>query len=733
MKKTIFYILLLVSITAQAQIQHAGFPVGISDTPTKSVRSTISTVIEMPAFDASTIAPSEEGDLHKALKFAHPFEVSLSPDNCGQWTTNGDGSRLWQVTIRSSGASSINIIFDQFKLPKGGRVFIYNTEMSHIIGAFTEANNKASGILPTLPVQGSEIIVEYQEPKGAEFEAELLIGQVNHDYTDLFNKMKVVGDFGDAEACEKDVTCYTDELYKKTRRSTVKLIINGTELMTGTLLNNSKEDGTPYIITAAHGFENYAYSADKTLFVFNYQVPQCFTDLEGTREQSIAGGTMLSYSPKVSGEALDFALMEMSVEPPTAYQAYYAGWNRSTTSPTSSFCIHHPQGDVKKISFDDNASLKKTLNSGGISYYPNGHWNVQVWEVGATEGGSSGSGLFNPKGQFIGGLSAGSSSCSNTRNDYFYRFDLAWNAAPKADRQLAHWLDSDNTEILELNSYEDSAVSNTARLTHVHDSSDITIIKDETNGNIAGNNTLGITRFVEKFENNETKDILGVYFIAAEGKPASIVNTTIWTGHETPEQEVLNEALLIKRWEYSSNTTTVGTIGGTFPKDSLTLQESFIHFSSPITVTGNYFIGFEVNNTIESPDFGLVLSQTNSEDNAYYYDTQWHSYLDLAGYNKATTLWIDPVIDTKSASVIEFFISPSAVRIFPFPIKSGEPLIISGYIDQSLLGIYGILGKSHRVSIEQQSASQVSLNIDHLSQGIYILRTGEEQFLFQKY
>lgn len=731
MKRILPYILLLISFATQAQIQHAGFPIGNINTTAKTLRSAKPTVVEMPAFNIDSLLKTEENSQYKTLKFAQPFNVDLSPDNCGQWYTNDDGSKVWQVTIKSEDASSINVIFDQFKLPQGGKVFIYNTDMTHIIGAFTADNNKASGILPTLPVYGSEIVVEYQEPSNAEFEAQLSIGQVNHDYTNIFNTMKV-GYFGDSEECEKDVTCYTDDIYEKTRRSTVKLIINGSELMTGTLINNTKEDGTPYVLTAAHGFEDHDYSVAKTLFIFNYQVPLCFTDLEGTREQSIAGGTMLSYSPKVEDEALDFALVEMSVKPPTAYLPYYAGWSRSSTSPSYSFCIHHPQGDVKKISFDDNAMLKKTLNANGITYYPYGHWNVVEWEVGVTEGGSSGSGIFNPQGQLIGGLSAGAASCASPRNDYFYRFDLSWEAAPESNRQLAYWLDTQDTDVQKLGPYEPSEVTKTTRITHINDNSDITVVKDLASGNIAGNNTLGITHFVEKFSNTEEKIILGFYFIAAEGKPASIVNTTIWTGSDKPEQEVHSESLLIKRWGYSSYSPPAGTIGGFFPKDSLDMQENFVLFDEPITVTGNYFIGFEVNNEQDSPDFGMTLSYTNSEDNALYYDTQWHSYLDLTGYNKATTLWIDPVVTSSGVSSIPSQ-SVSSLRAYPNPVKTGEALTIAAEIAPTQIAIYDVLGVSQRVLVSSKSHSHISLNIDHLDQGLYILRTENEQVLFQKY
>lgn len=731
MKQFILCIFLLVSIILQAQIQHSGRPAGINSISYKaSLRSaTKPTTIVMPEIDSTKI--TTKNTLQKALQFAQSFNVDLSPDNCGTWYINQDSSKIWQVTIQSNGASSINIIFDKYKLPQGAKLFIYNSDMTHVIGAFTNENNKTSGCLPTLPICGDEIIVEYQEPANPEFDAELHIGQVNHDYTNIFNKLKT-GYFGDSESCENDVTCFTDDIYTKNRRSTVKLIINGSELMSGTLINNTQKDGTPYIITAAHGYEDHNYSADNTLFVFNYQVPLCFANLEGTREQSIAGGTLVAYTPKVSDQALDFALIEMSVTPPTAYQPYYVGWNRSSTSPSSSFCIHHPQGDVKKISFDDDALLKSTLSANGISYYPNAHWHVQVWDDGVTEGGSSGSGLFNPQGQFIGALSGGAATCSYPKNDYFYRFDLAWDTYSDTSQQLAHWLDPDNTGVQELEAYEPTDVTKTERITHINTNSDVTTFQNSTIGNIAGNNNIGITRFVEKFESSNNNQILGVYFVAAEGKPGSVVNTTVWTGNEMPEEEVYNESLLIKQWAYTSSSPTSGTIGGFYPKDSLDMQENFIYFSSPITVTGNYFIGFEVDNSQQTYPFGLVLSYTNSDDNAFYYDTEWHSYQELSDYNKATTLWIDAVALTDSSASMDTAKNTN-LKVYPNPVESGELLTVeASNLTTSGIKIYDIIGRAYNVKVESLSNNKIKLNIDYLSPGIFILKTKKSQILFEK-
>jgi hypothetical protein len=95
---------------------------------------------------------------------------------------------------------------------------------------------------------------------------------------------------------------------------------------------------------------------------------------------------------------------------------YLAGWDRSDMTPASSVLIHHPAGDVKKISLDDDPPAKFE-----------GFWRILDWEQGVSEGGSSGAPLFDPARRFIGNLDSGSSSCVvPTADDFCTRLAFVW-------------------------------------------------------------------------------------------------------------------------------------------------------------------------------------------------------------------------------------------------------------------------------------------------------------------
>ena len=56
----------------------------------------------------------------------------------------------------------------------------------------------------------------------------------------------------------------------------------------------------------------------------------------------------------------DFALMELRNSPAGDSRFSWLGWDRSGNAPTSGTGIHHPSGDVMKISFDYNSLSSNT-------------------------------------------------------------------------------------------------------------------------------------------------------------------------------------------------------------------------------------------------------------------------------------------------------------------------------------------------------------------------------------
>jgi hypothetical protein len=273
-----------------------------------------------------------------------------------------------------------------------------------------------------------------------------------------------------------DVNCEEGDHWQDEKRSVVRIYItkNSTsEYCTGVLINNSDYDGTPYILTAEHCINKDNFAAN-SVFVFDYESPSCFGG-DGDNSRSIAGAELLAV-----GDSLDFSLIRLSLEPPPAYDPYYAGWDRTGNYNNPTTSIHHPWGDVKKITLDYQAPSIPSKQSDVpyadlYDYYYFSYWWIKRWDVGSTQGGSSGSPLFNTDGQVIGLLSGGSARCGdsigydsdNNRvlynnafnvDDYYTQIKFAWDYKSDLDASLKPWLDPGNSGVTSLGGYEPAGI-----------------------------------------------------------------------------------------------------------------------------------------------------------------------------------------------------------------------------------------------------------------------------------
>ncbi|MBK6344129.1 MAG: trypsin-like peptidase domain-containing protein [Flavobacteriales bacterium] len=399
--------LLLASLTASAQVEHGGTPLTISRgnslPPIEGTALPAPNLAELSVQDA--INDQDKGTPYR-FGFNHAVDFDLG--NSGTWGLLEDGTRVWRMEIECPGAISINFEFHEYHLPLCARVFVINGHGDHI-GAFTHENS-VGGVLGVQPMRGDRIIVEYQVPAKGPI-GRLRIGQVTHGYRDVFGYARALGESG---SCNNNVVCPEGDPWDDQIRSVAMIVVGGSGICTGTLLNNCAQNGTPYFLTARHCLPSPVTNVSTWVFRFNWQSSVCNQNLNGPTNQTVSGATHL-----VNNAGSDVALLQLSSAPPAGYGVYYSGWDRSGTAPTSSTCIHHPSGDIKKISFDVNAATTATYGSATC-------WRIAAWEDGTTEPGSSGSGLWNQSKRIIGQLYGGEASCSNNVNDYFGKFSTSW-------------------------------------------------------------------------------------------------------------------------------------------------------------------------------------------------------------------------------------------------------------------------------------------------------------------
>ena len=178
----VFFFILVNSTLSNAQISQGGMPM-----KTAGLKSSKRKVIEMPPLENFMMVEEAtkenlSDDLLKPFQFAYPFQVNFTPSNSGDWVKGNNGFLVWKLNIHSKGAKSLNLIFDEFEIPSEARLFVYNKDENHILGAFTNRNNKASGKFAISPVLGEEITIQYEIPQELSGENHFRIVTVNHDY-----------------------------------------------------------------------------------------------------------------------------------------------------------------------------------------------------------------------------------------------------------------------------------------------------------------------------------------------------------------------------------------------------------------------------------------------------------------------------------------------------------------------------------------------------------------------
>lgn len=384
-------------------------------------------------------------DLNKDVpwRFGENMEVSLDIHNSGSWDVLPEGGRVWRLGIKSNDALSINLTFDNYHLPPGAQLFIYNADKSDMIGAFTDFNNSESRVFATTLVKGDQVTIELYEPANPAFPSELHLNRVTHGYRNAWDYAKA---FGSSGSCNNNVNCPEAIGWENQIRSVCMLVSGGSGFCTGSVVNNTSQDGAPYILTA-----NHCYSDPTSwVFWFNWQSSTCTNPASSPTYNSISGATL-----KSKNADSDFCLVQMSSVPPQSYNVYYAGWNREDAAASSGACVHHPAGDIKKISYSNSAYVSSDYMGSGVA---NSHWHV-YWSDGVTEPGSSGSPIFDQNHRVVGQLHGGPSSCTaSDLSDYYGKFSMSWNQGATADARLKDWLDPANIAGLTLDGYDPYAV-----------------------------------------------------------------------------------------------------------------------------------------------------------------------------------------------------------------------------------------------------------------------------------
>ena len=455
MKKLLLFFVFCYSMTLVAQVTNEGKPASWS-----LIKKSSLTAISLPPIDIQKI--KSEDDINDKLR-EKPYRVGISHkvnyglENSGAWTDLANGDRVWRILFNSKDAVHLSVVFDKFFVPKGGKVYLYNDDKTDLLGAYTDIQNNKKQVLGTWFVNGNKVWIEYFEPKKVKGQGILNLSSVIHGYrmghsyqkgylSDFEKSLNTSGD------CNHDVDCPIGsdfEAQKDLLKKSVAFLNMGDGFIcSGALVNNTAEDKTPYFLSANHCYERTVGTADAALFSmrFNWISPNPVCAAVTASTDAVDNNTISGSTFRARNAASDVLLVEINSAIPASWDVTYAGWDKTDADPSFEVGIHHPDGDIMKVSRDDDGATKSTSSGtdvwliGGISA---GSGNG--WEIGVTEGGSSGSPLFDQNGRIIGQLYAGNAACTgitdNDDYDIYGRFATSWDSGSTAATRLSDWLD----------------------------------------------------------------------------------------------------------------------------------------------------------------------------------------------------------------------------------------------------------------------------------------------------
>ena len=444
MKKIIFITILIAffqsSLYSQVIVQRGSTEWIEQQRKTYTLESSVKYVVPLEVIEEK-ISAIETTDFTQIIG----IEIDMPIDvlDAGIITIINDTLEVRAIEIESKNALFISLIFNEFSIPKGDEMYVYNRQKTVLMGPFTFRNNPQKMIYATDIIEGDHIIIEYHRNRKNNMDInKVLISRIIHGLNPL-----LIDNFTeatrDANDCFVDVNCPEGDGWDDQKNGTCYILklgdpsnpnTSGSPWASAALINNTSYNLKPYILTACHNTGGSGSNISLWIFRFRYWRNTC-NGVVNTNTISYCGGQLLEFWPNSdSVKENDIALVKMLEQPNVNDNLYYCGWNRSNDTPLSSVLLSHPQGEVMKISKSNSVSA-----DGGL-------WWRSSWYVGGALGVSSGGPLFNEN-KLIVGVHSGRYYDFCDSDARAGRLSFSWDYLGTNYTALSWWLDPLDTNI----------------------------------------------------------------------------------------------------------------------------------------------------------------------------------------------------------------------------------------------------------------------------------------------
>ncbi|UCF41712.1 MAG: hypothetical protein JSW43_05130, partial [Gemmatimonadota bacterium] len=329
-----------------------------------------------------------------------PYRVALAvpmdagPRDAGTWELLPDGGRIWRLRVSSPGAVFMSFKFSEFELPEGAELHFVSVPREYHDGPYTRRHNRPARRFGSPMVPGDSAVIELFLPEGAG-EASLRLESVSHGYRNVMGMGSVPARGRPSAAsgaprasavpdaafdCQRDINCPEGAPYQDVKRAVAEGY-DGTYICSGQLVNNTRQDNRYLYITAAHC--EWWIDPPTMAYYWNYENSGC-----GTNDAPLmfsTGSTDLYHDM-----AADIDLLELDgTDLETSYDIYFTGWRRDPAAPSSGATISFPSDKPKQIAIEADPIIDCAPEGCSGGWGPD-FWRVEGYDVGVTEGGSSG-------------------------------------------------------------------------------------------------------------------------------------------------------------------------------------------------------------------------------------------------------------------------------------------------------------------------------------------------------
>ncbi len=386
------------------------------------------------------------------LLIGYTKKISINPSITGTWMIFDTlKTKIWRIQLSFAASSRCVLYFDTFNPGETGNFFAFSKDRKQLIGAFTNQSKGRQSEFAFETMESDNIILQFETSSQSNDY------QINISEIGIISPSDLKTGFGSSGDCEVNVNCSEGDAWKHIKQGVARVLVKkGGAIFycSGTLVNNALRDFKPYFLTANHCGDGASESDyNQWIFDFDYESQDCQNPSTEPESQSIVGASLLALGATYSGS--DFKLVQLNQSIPSSFLPFFNGWTTDEQISNNGSCIHHPQGDIKKISTYTQKPVSSDYDQ--TVENPNGNYWQTYWSetsngFGVTEGGSSGSPLFDSNGRIIGSLTGGRSDCSSTdAMDYYGKFSKSWSSnGTQAYNQLQPWLDPENTGITSL-------------------------------------------------------------------------------------------------------------------------------------------------------------------------------------------------------------------------------------------------------------------------------------------